>query len=359
MAIVYPLVMPAMPPGPKQITLVQNFIVAENDSPFTAQAQIYEHQGSWWSAKIDMPFLTRAQAAPWLAFLAALNGRSGTFLFGDPTIAAPLGNPVGWAVNGSGQTGKTLVCSSSSGTLKAGDYFQIGGENRLLWSQAFDNVAWILNQVTRPTADTIVDPAGNTTAEAILPTGSPTDCWIAENTVQTGGQTLTFSVWLRVPSGTKTINIAMGETAGALTTHSCALTTAWQRFSVTRTMLQTNILSCFIGGGLSWTAGEVDAWGAQLEPGPTMSLDYFATTATVQASNRRLHMSLGDATGNPCTLDIFPRLRESPITGISAWNGNLVFVKPQGQFRLDSNIQPCSIDAAGIYSISFGVREAF
>src|SRR6267154_423667 len=90
MAIQYPIAMPPMPPGPKQIQLAQNFIVAKNASAFTGQQQIYEHQGSWWTGKVDMPFLTRVQAAPWLGFLASLNGKSGTFLFGDPTVLNKL-----------------------------------------------------------------------------------------------------------------------------------------------------------------------------------------------------------------------------------------------------------------------------
>src|SRR6266478_9969809 len=120
MATLYPIAMPPMPPGPKSIQLMQNFIVAENDSPFTGQSQTYEHQGSWWSAKVDLPYLTRAQAAPWIAFLGLLNGRSGTFLFGDPTVLGPIGNAAGGPFsNAAGQTGKTLLISSLTGTLKA------------------------------------------------------------------------------------------------------------------------------------------------------------------------------------------------------------------------------------------------
>lgn len=142
MAIVYPLTMPATPPGPKQIVLMQNFIVAENDSPFTAQAQIYEHQGSWWSAQVDLPAMKRAAASPWIAFLAALNGKSGTFLMGDPLGTAPLGTAGGSPiVSGAGQTGKTLLISGLTGVLKAGDYFHIGsGTTQRLYMNLTDTV---------------------------------------------------------------------------------------------------------------------------------------------------------------------------------------------------------------------------
>jgi hypothetical protein len=126
MSIIYPLALPVSP-GARGVTLTANFIVAQSASPFTAQQQVYEHPGSWWSAQFDLPTMTRAQAEIWIAWLLALNGRSGSFLFGDPAGTAPLGNAGGSPiVNGAGQTGKTLTISGLTGTLKAGDYFHIG-----------------------------------------------------------------------------------------------------------------------------------------------------------------------------------------------------------------------------------------
>ncbi|HXM32292.1 MAG TPA: hypothetical protein VN921_01470 [Chthoniobacterales bacterium] len=362
MSIAYPIAMPAMPPGPKQITLAQNFMVGEYDSAFTGQGQIYEQPGSWWTAKVDLPFLTRAQAAPWLAFFAALNGRSGTFLFGDPTVLAPLGSAGGTpSVNSAGQTGKVLTIANLTGVLKAGDYFQIGGENRVIWSQAFENAAWVYSNVTRPTADTIVAPDGTTTAEALVATA--TTGWVVQDLANlTNGQTYTFSIWLKVPAGTKSLPIQFNEPSNAFT---CALTTSWQRFSVTCT-IQGPPLSGRPGpyirigdGNTGWTgSGEVDAWGAQVELGSGVGLDYFPTTSAPQASIRRLYLNLSDQSGTPAVLDIFPRLRESPLYA-SGYSGFLVFAKPQGQFRLDSNACPWTVDTAGHYSISFGAREAF
>lgn len=127
MAITYPLAMPGAPYKFRAMTLMQNFQVAVNKSPFTSQGQTYEHQGSWWSAKIDFPSMTRVQASPWIGFFAALNGRSGTFLLGPPNWATPLGTAGGSPiVNGGSQTGKTLAISGLTGVLKAGDYFHVG-----------------------------------------------------------------------------------------------------------------------------------------------------------------------------------------------------------------------------------------
>ena len=50
MSIVYPLAFPSVP-GARGVTLTANFIVAQAASPFTGQQQVYEHAGSWWSAR--------------------------------------------------------------------------------------------------------------------------------------------------------------------------------------------------------------------------------------------------------------------------------------------------------------------
>ena len=142
MAIVYPLALPAGQPTARRISLLAKWIVAESVSPFTGQQQIYEHQGSWWEAKFELPTLTRAQAEPWLAFLLALNGRSGTFFLGDPASTAPLGNAGGSpVVAGANQTGKTLAISGLTGVLKAGDYFHVGsGATQRLYKNLTDTV---------------------------------------------------------------------------------------------------------------------------------------------------------------------------------------------------------------------------
>jgi|SRR5579859_2150808 len=355
MSIVYPIAMPTTPPGPKQIVLAQNFVVAGVDSPFTAQEQIYEHQGSWWTAKIDLPPMKRATAAPWLAFLAALNGKSGTFLLGDPLASSPIGGAAGTpSVNGSGQTGKTLVIQNLTGSLAAGDYIGLGSENRLLFSQAFDNAAWQLNLVTRPTADTIVDPAGGTTAEALVSTAS--GAFVFQNLPVPSyvpGQKYTFSIWLKAPAGARSLEINISDAAPTSVDFTCSLTTSWQRFSVTFTAGSSGAPQVQIGHSINpWPSGiEIDAWGAQVELG-SIPTAYAPTTTAVAPSTRRLHLV---TTPGSTTLDIFPRLRESPAGTF----GYVQLASPQGLFRLDSNSTPWTIGTDGFYNISFGAREAF
>ena len=258
-----------------------------------------------------------------------------------------------------------MVASLSAPGFKAGDYFQIGGENRIVWSQAFENAAWNYINATRPTADTIVDPNGGTTAEAIVSTSSlpqvfqnlPLPCF-------TPGQKYTFSVWLKAPAGALNVTLLLSTGGNANFGSSVvSLTTSWQRFSVTGIAGDSTVPQA---GIFTWTSGvTIHAWGAQLQMGPasvigTTSSDYYPTTSAQQPSIQRLHMVLGDIGPDPSTnglLDIFPRLRESPI--YSNTGNRLKFANPQGLFRLDSNVQPVTVDKDGHYSISFGLEEAF
>ncbi len=136
-------------------------------------------------------------------------------------------------------------------------------QNLLLWSQSFNNAAWNYNQITRPVSATISAPNGTLTASALVPTGGATDAYAYQNVNLIIGQTYTFSIWLKVPSGSKSINIYISDGISN-STISAALTTSWQRFSVSRSLAGTNGVFQ-IGGGGTWTTGEVDAWGAQLE----------------------------------------------------------------------------------------------
>lgn len=75
-------------------------------------------------------------AGKWVATLLKLNGRQGTFLFGDRIRATPLGSAGGSPlVDGGGQTGQSLVTKgwplSTDGNLLAGDWLQIGDSGAL------------------------------------------------------------------------------------------------------------------------------------------------------------------------------------------------------------------------------------
>lgn len=129
MAITYPLSIPSVV-SQRNIVIRANSTVGVSSSPFTADQQIYVHQGEYFEADVQLAPMKNADAEEWIGFLLALNGREGTFLMGDPGFAlrgVGTGTPL---VNGGSQTGKTLNTkgwtSSVTGILKAGDWIQLG-----------------------------------------------------------------------------------------------------------------------------------------------------------------------------------------------------------------------------------------
>lgn len=130
MTISYPLTPPSTP-GFKRFSMTALSAVGLSKSPFTFVSQAQKFAGQSWAVEATLPFMERATAEPWIAFLLSLNGPHGNFLLGDPTGKTPRGQATGTpVVNGSGQTGQVLNSSgwavSITGILKAGDYIQIG-----------------------------------------------------------------------------------------------------------------------------------------------------------------------------------------------------------------------------------------
>jgi hypothetical protein len=129
MALTYPLVAPSSP-SPRRVQPKPAAVVGMSASPFTGTQQLQAHQGEWWLCDLDLPPMTRAQAAAWVGMFMGLNYREGTFLLVQEP-SRPLGIATGApVVNGAGQTGKTLLTrgwtASKTGILKAADYFSLG-----------------------------------------------------------------------------------------------------------------------------------------------------------------------------------------------------------------------------------------
>ncbi len=143
MTISYPLTLPSafscrtFQLGPDHSDVV-------NESPFSKKQTIYSHTGERWSLSLQWPPLNTTYARQLQAFICALDGAVGTFYFGDPQMATPLGLNVGTpVVNGAGQTGKTLSTTgwtpSTTGVLKAGDYIQLGTYLHIVLQDASSN----------------------------------------------------------------------------------------------------------------------------------------------------------------------------------------------------------------------------
>lgn len=130
MAITYPLTFPTSF-GLSSMTLGLDHAVAVAESEFTFEAQVQEHDGVAWELQGTLELLTRDQAAEYNAFVKALKGRVGTFLFSPSGFGTARGVATGTPlVNGADQTGNTLITDgwtiSQTGILKNDDYFQLG-----------------------------------------------------------------------------------------------------------------------------------------------------------------------------------------------------------------------------------------
>jgi hypothetical protein len=350
MAIIYPLTPPTSP-GFRRVQFAARSVAGITASPFTGQQQVYSWPGEWWEATAELPAMLRADAEAWIAFLASLRGVYGTFNFGDPAGRTPRGVATGSpVVYGAAQSGTSLLTAiwagSQAGILKAGDYLQIC-KNYITKPRAFDDALWNKTQCS-VTATNIGNPVdGTAEAERVTPDGGATDAqiYIGFTPTVAASRILNASVWLKAASGTPSIYIFLYDGVGGGASTLCNLTASWQRFTVALAFGATATAGNFyVGGSASWVVAEgpIDMWGA---------------TAWGADQAARLHKVLttaaSDANGK-ATLDIFPRLRESP-TDFSA----IITASPVGTFRLAENRVAWDIDEAKTYGIGFKALEAF
>jgi hypothetical protein len=123
MALTYPLSTPTTI-GIESIELRAVNAVAVSQSPFTYKQQVISHGGQKWEASVTIPSVHRDKAAEWKALLVGLKGQVGTFLLGDPDYATPQGTVSSCTLTG--DAGDETVSVVMTGTLKAGDYIQLG-----------------------------------------------------------------------------------------------------------------------------------------------------------------------------------------------------------------------------------------
>lgn len=120
-----------------QVEWIQNNFIGVGVSPFSAQQSTQDWIGDYWSIRVQFDVADRDEAAEWISFLSQLQGRLGTFYYGDILTAQPQGAAGGTPlVNGGSQVGHELNidgCTPSVQFLKAGDKIQI--DNSLYMNQ--------------------------------------------------------------------------------------------------------------------------------------------------------------------------------------------------------------------------------
>ena len=109
-----------------------------SQSPFTFKQQVIRFTGDRWEASVTIPPVSRELAEPWVAFLLRCKGPTNTFNLGDPTATTNLGDIAGMTITGTAGADSVTV-GATSGTIKAGDYFQVGtNENSKLYKALND-----------------------------------------------------------------------------------------------------------------------------------------------------------------------------------------------------------------------------
>lgn len=130
-AITLPLAVPTTP-APTDTDINLDYAIASASSPFTKGSHSVDWGGRVWHARVTLPPMTRAVAAPWLAFFKRMRGRANYCLLGDWDRRTARGNPAGSPlVDGASQTGNGIAVKgfSAGATLLEEDHIQI--ENRL------------------------------------------------------------------------------------------------------------------------------------------------------------------------------------------------------------------------------------
>jgi hypothetical protein len=206
--------------------------------------------------------------------------------------------------------------------------------NLALYSQNFSQTAtWVTSTTTR--VDSQTDPNGGTTASKFTATGANSN--VIQTLSVSSGVPYTWSFWAKSDSATS-VNIRLDNNNGNFAQANMALTTSWQRFSITLNSNATTIL-CYLGGGLSFTTGEIAYIAfAQLEASD-IATDYIATTSAA--------VSVGPVSGLP-RLDYLnsscPRLLLEPqrtnLVTFSEQLDNAAWSKTQATVTANQAVSP-------------------
>ena len=170
----YPLTLPTAT-GIKTQNFGLKRVVAMTQSPFTAQQQVFEHEGSQWNATITLPPMLKDKASIWLSFFLQLRGFRGTFKLGDQDRKTIQGTATGTVrINGAGQTGNQVALdgftASRANVFLAGDYIQINSYMYMVTANVTANGSGEANVKIEPALRTGIEPINNDTTVIYLNT---------------------------------------------------------------------------------------------------------------------------------------------------------------------------------------------
>jgi hypothetical protein len=155
--------------------------------------------------------------------------------------------------------------------------------NLLTYSEQFDNAAWAKGVGVTVTANAIVSPDGNITADLITTSAASTSCFQTITRTINAGDSYTSSIWLKASGSDIGKNVWVGiRRSGAGTLEQAytkvTLTSNWTRVTTTLTFAnaQTGVIFDIRNDGSGTPATAWYSWGAQLNEGALQP--YYSTT---------------------------------------------------------------------------------
>jgi hypothetical protein len=145
--------------------------------------------------------------------------------------------------------------------------------NLISRSQEFDNAAWAT--VGTLAANAATAPDGTATADKLTGTSSDGACGQSFNT--SAGTQYTISVWVRADSALTCSLRLLRTSDGNGISAGLAVTTSWQRFTLTVTA-NSAAYTFQLGGDGSLANKSIYIWGAQAEAGPAAT-SYYPTSS--------------------------------------------------------------------------------
>ena len=134
---------PSITPTSSSFELVTNTKTFR--SPITNSVQTSGRQGSLWKVGMSFNNLSGDDRSEMQAFLAKLNGQEHRFTLHDHSYTRRGVGTGTLTINGSGQSGANLVCSTTGtliiGYVKAGDYVSFNNELHMVAADANSDVS--------------------------------------------------------------------------------------------------------------------------------------------------------------------------------------------------------------------------
>jgi hypothetical protein len=169
--------------------------------------------------------------------------------------------------------------------------------NILLRSQEFDDSA-VWNNFGSSSAGLVLDaansavaPDGTMTADRLIASqnvtiGAGSYCIMRQTLFAAGGSTYTYSIWLKAGTATS-VRMFLGDTL-TITTVDVPLTSAWQRFTLTKVQGASVTLYAYLGYAdqtANVNGQTFYAWGGQVEQS-AFAHSYVATAAATATCNK-------------------------------------------------------------------------